>query len=337
MNKTYIIAEIGVNHNNNIKLAKKLVLIAKSTGCNAVKFQTFKAETLVKPGTKKVPYQKINKRDKEDHYRLIKNLELSEKHHVILKKFCKKKKIEFISTPYDIESAKYLNKLGVKVFKTASADLHDFELHSYLAKTKKPVIISTGMSSIKDVKKTISIYKKYSNKKYSLLHCTSNYPCSDKSVNLNAMTELKKYTKTVGYSDHTTGSLTSCLAVSLGGKIIEKHFTLNKKMKGPDHKASVDPMELKQLVDNIRKTEIILGSQNKSIQPEERNMLKISKKGLYFSRKLDQFSKISRKDLLNIRPANSFTSFDLSNFVGKKLKKKVSKYMPLKKNLFYEK
>ena len=153
MNKTYIIAEIGVNHNNNIKLAKKLVLIAKSTGCNAVKFQTFKAETLVKPGTKKVPYQKRNKKDKEDHYRLIKNLELSEKHHVILKKFCKKKKIEFISTPYDIESAKYLNKLGVKVFKTASADLHDFELHNYLAKTKKPVIISTGMSSIKDVKK----------------------------------------------------------------------------------------------------------------------------------------------------------------------------------------
>ena len=108
-------------------------------------------------------------------------------------------------------------------------------------------------------------------------------------------------------------------------------------MKGPDHKASVDPMELKQLVDNIRKTEIILGSQNKDIQPEERNMLKISKKGLYFSRKLDQFSKITRKDLLNIRPANSYTSFDLSNFVGKKLKKKVSKYMPLKKNLFYEK
>jgi|TARA_B100001063_G_C16751392_1_gene550473 sialic acid synthase SpsE len=334
MKKTFIIAEIGVNHNNSIKLAKKLIIEAKIAGCDAVKFQTFKASTLVRPNTKKVPYQKISAKDKEDHYQLIKKLELNEKDHFILKKFCSKKKIQFISTPYDVQSAKFLNKLKVNIFKTASADLHDFELHDYISKTKKHVIISTGMSTIKDIKKTLSIYKKNNSKNYSLLHCTSNYPCSYQSVNLNVLEELKKYSSVVGYSDHTLGSLTSCMAVGLGGQIIEKHFTLNKKMKGPDHKASADPKELKELVKNIRTTEKILGSRNKAIQLEERDMLNISKKGLYFAENLNSGTKLTRKHILNIRPANSLTSFDIKKFVGKKLKKNVLKFKPLNKRCF---
>ena len=337
MKKTFIIAEIGVNHNNNIKIAKKLIIEAKKAGCDAVKFQTFKASKLVRPKTKKVPYQKINEKDKEDHYDLIKKLELSRKNHLILKKFCEKKKIEFISTPYDVESAKFLNQIDINTFKTASADLYDFELHDYLSKTKKNVIISTGMSTIQDIKKTLSIYKKNSSNKYSLLHCTSNYPCSYKSVNLNALKELKKYSSVVGYSDHTIGSLTSCIAVGLGAQIIEKHFTLNKKMKGPDHKASADPKELRELVKNIRITEIILGSNEKKIQKEEKEMLKISKKGLYYSENLKSGVKITRKNILNIRPENKYTSFDLNQVLGKKLKKNVLKFQSLNKNQFYVK
>jgi N,N'-diacetyllegionaminate synthase len=334
MKKTFIIAEIGVNHNNSLKLAKKLIIEAKKAGCDAVKFQTFKAATLVRPNTKKVPYQKKNINDREDHYHLIKNLELKEKDHFILKKFCSLNKIEFISTPYDVQSAKFLSELGVNIFKTASADLYDFELHNYLSKTRKHVIISTGMSTIKDIKKTLSIYKKNNTKNYSLLHCTSNYPCSYKSVNLNVLEELKKYSSVVGYSDHTLGSLTSCVAVGLGGRIIEKHFTLNKKMKGPDHKASADPKELKELVKNIRTTEKILGSSKKAIQLEERDMLNISKKGLYFAENLNSGTKITRKHILNIRPANSLTSFDIKKFVGKKLTKNVLKFKPLNKSCF---
>lgn len=336
MNKTFIIAEIGVNHNNSIKLAKKLVDEAKSAGCDAVKFQTFKAEKLVKPNTRKVNYQKKNDNDKEDHYQMIQRLELSQKNHIILKKYCRHKNIIFLSTPYDVESARFLVKLGVKVFKTASADLHDFELHDYLAKAKKKVIISTGMSRLQDIKKTISIYKKYSNKKYSLLHCTSNYPCSYKSVNLNVLKELKKYSRTIGYSDHTLGSLTSCLAVSLGAVIIEKHFTLNKKMRGPDHKASASPQELKNLVNDIRKTELILGSRIKKIQDEEKEMLKISKKGLYFARNIEAQKCLRRKDILNIRPSNSLTSFDIKEIIGKRLKKRVFKYMSINKKILDE-
>ena len=336
MSKTFIIAEIGVNHNNNIELAKKLIDKAKTAGCDAVKFQTFKAKTLVKPNTEKVKYQKKNINDKEDHYQLLLKLELSNRHNVILKRYCEKKKIIFLSTPYDIESAKFLNTIGVKIFKTASADLHDFELHNYLAKTKKHVIISTGMSTFKDIKRTVSIYEKYSNNNFSLLHCTSNYPCSYMSVNLNVLKKLKKYSKKIGYSDHTIGSLTSCLAVSLGATIIEKHFTLNKKMVGPDHKASANPSDLINLVRNIRRTEIILGSENKQIQPEEKDMLKISKKGLYFSRNLKFGTKIKLQDILNLRPANSLTSFDFKQIVGKKVNRNVSKFMSISKKLLNE-
>jgi N,N'-diacetyllegionaminate synthase len=337
MNKTFIIAEIGVNHNNKIELAKKLIDKAKIAGCDAVKFQTFKAQTLVKPNTRKVKYQKNSINDKEDHYQLLLKLELSNQHHIILKRYCEKKKIIFLSTPYDIQSAKFLQTLGVKIFKTASADLHDFELHNYLAKTKKHVIISTGMSTFKDIERTVSIYKKYSNNNFSLLHCTSNYPCSYKSVNLNALKKLKKYSSKIGYSDHTVGSLTSCLAVSLGATIIEKHFTLNKKMVGPDHKASANPLDLIELVRNIRKTEIILGSGYKQIQAEEKEMLKISKKGLYFSRNLKSGTKITHQDILNLRPANSLTSFDFKKIIGKKVNRKVSKFMSIDKKLLNEK
>ena len=332
--RTFIIAEIGVNHNNSISLAKKLIEKAKFAGADAVKFQTFKADNLVLPGTRKVKYQLISTNDKEDHYQMIKKLELSYKDHKTLFNYCKKKKILFLSTPYDVESAKFLNKLGVKIFKTASADLIDFNLHNYLAKLKKPVIISTGMSLLEDVKKTLKIYKKYRNSNLTLLHCVSNYPCSLESINLNVLNTLKKLGFSVGYSDHSNDILIPSLAVSAGSKIIEKHFTINKNLKGPDHKASLNVTEFKEMVNQIRKTEIIMGEKLKKIQPEELEMSKISKKSLYFNKDKKKGTKIRIDDFVSLRPGLGINPFSMNRLIGKKLKNNVKKNQIVKYNFF---
>jgi N,N'-diacetyllegionaminate synthase len=334
-NSTFIIAEIGVNHNNNISLAKKLIRNAKLAGADAVKFQTFKAENLVIPGTRKVKYQLNSLNDDEDHYQMIKKLELSYEDHKTLFNYCKKIKIIFLSTPYDVKSAKFLNKLGLKIFKTASADLIDYSLHNYLAKLKKPVIISTGMSLKEDVEKTIQIYRKNKNFNIALLHCVSNYPCSLKSINLNVLNTLKKFGFIVGYSDHSNDVLIPCLAVSAGSRIIEKHFTLNKNLKGPDHKASLNTNELKKMISQIRKTELVMGSDVKKIQPEELEMSKISKKSLYFNKNKKKGSKVKNTDLISLRPGLGINPFSMHKIIGKKLKRDVKKNQIVKFNLIY--
>jgi len=327
--KTYVIAEIGVNHNNNIKIAKKLILAAKKAKADAVKFQTFKADDLATPKTPKVLYQKVTTNTKENHYQMLKKLELSEKSHKIIFNFCKKKKIEFISTPYYVNGAKFLKNLGVKIYKTASADLFDYRLHRYIAKTKKPSIISTGMSNLSDIERVLKIYKKYKNPNVAILHCVSNYPCKNESINLNAIKLMKKRfgnNYVYGYSDHSSSSLASVLSISLGSKIIEKHFTLNKNMKGPDHKASITPEELDNLIKKIRNSEKILGSYKKTIQKEEKEMSKISRKSLYFSKNLLAGTKLNESDIIELRPCKGLSTFELPKIVGKRLKKNVKKF-----------
>ena len=188
-NKTFVIAEIGVNHNGNIALAKQLIDKARQCGADAVKFQTFTADALVSPGTPKVTYQQQTTSDEETHYEMIKKLELSHQDHKILFNYCKQIEIEFISTPYDIQSAIFLNELGIKTYKTASADIVDLPLHEYLASTNKKVIIATGMASLAEVEEVLACYQDLS--KVALLHCVSNYPCSIESLNLRAITTLK--------------------------------------------------------------------------------------------------------------------------------------------------
>ena len=192
MSNLKIIAEIGVNHNSNKKIGKKLILEAKKAGANSVKFQTFKAKTLVLKNTPKVPYQINNKN--ESHYEMLEKLELSEQDHLYYLNICKKSKIEFISTPNTIEDAKLLCDLKIKTIKTSSADLIDHKLHEYLSKKDKNIIISTGMATLLEIEETLNIYKKNKNSKISLLHCVSNYPCSDNSLNMNNIVTLKKVT-----------------------------------------------------------------------------------------------------------------------------------------------
>tara|TARA_A100001011_G_scaffold397564_2_gene498994 strand:- start:189 stop:1208 length:1020 start_codon:yes stop_codon:yes gene_type:complete len=330
-NSCFIIAEIGVNHNNNMSLAKKLITEAKKTGADAVKFQTFKADTLALKKTPKVPYQKRSGSIKESHHLMLKKLELSKKDHFILKKFCEKEKIEFISTPYDINSARFLDNLGVKTFKVASADIVDHQLHEFLAKKKKKVIISTGMASMKEIKEVLQIYKSNKNNKFSLLHCVSNYPCSDKSLNLKNIITLNKIFKCkIGFSDHSVGNQAAIMSIGYGAHIIEKHFTLNKNMKGPDQLASSTPKEFRSLVKDVRRAENMRGSHLRKLQKEEIIMKKISRKSLIYNNNLLRNHILSENDISLIRPGTGILGNNFKYFVGKKLKKKVKKFEQIK-------
>lgn len=325
--KTYIIAEIGVNHNNNLNYAKKLISEAKKSGADAVKFQTFKASSLANLWTKKVRYQKKYLRDQETHYEMLKKLELSEENHLKLHRYAKKIKIDFLSTPYDVESAKFLKEiLRLNIFKIASADIIDYQLHKYLSQNASQVIISTGMSSVEEIAMALKIYTKKT--KITLMHCVSNYPCSYASINLNALKVLKKFGCTLGYSDHSIGNNSACLAVAMGAKVLEKHFTLNTKMPGPDHKVSLNPRGFKNFVQNIRLTELILGNFKKELQKEEMQMYRISRKTLYFSENLAKNTKITNNNLIALRPnkIDGLSPMMIPKIVGKKTKFKVKKF-----------
>jgi N,N'-diacetyllegionaminate synthase len=329
--KPYFIAEIGVNHNGNMQLAKKMILEAKKSGANAVKFQTFKASTLVTPNTPKVKYQKSTTNINESHYEMIKSLELSEKNHIILKNFCKIKKIDFLSTPYDLNSAKFLDKIGCNIFKTASADIVDLELHEYLAKKNKKVIISTGMSNYKEIETCLKLYRKYSNNKFILLHCVSNYPCSLKSLNMSVIPMMKKkYKCQIGYSDHSSGSSAAVTSYILGARVFEKHFTTNKNFKGPDHKASALPREFKEIVDRINETQKIMGRPVKVCQKEEFEMLKVSRKSLTINQDISKGTKVKKIHLSLKRPGTGIYYKDLKKIIGKKTKYNLKKNYQIK-------
>lgn len=331
LNKTFIIAEVGVNHNGDIFLAKKLVEAAKDAGADAVKFQTFTAATLVSPDTPKVRYQLSSTQPGESHFDMLKRLELSKHDYVVLANHCSKLGIEFISTPYDIESAKFLFEIGVKFFKTASADLVDLPLQRFIADTGIPTIIATGMASLGEVERVVNIYRERNNENFVLLHAVSNYPCSDESLNLLAMKTLARaFSIPIGFSDHSEGFLAAALAIALSAKVIEKHFTLDKGMQGPDHKASSTPAEFFDLVCNIRRAEVMLGSSRKLCQAEEREMANVSRKSLTLARDVLKGDKLESADIQLMRPGTGVDSSFIDQFIGKTVCKDLSKGHQLK-------
>lgn len=332
-----IIAEIGVNHNGDLNLAKKMIDSAKLSGADVVKFQTFNAEKLVSKDTPKVKYQFNNTSPKESHYEMLKRLELSHDDHFKLKKYCDDKKITFISTPYDIDSAKFLFDLNIDFFKTSSADLVDLPLQHWIAKSKKPSIISVGMSTMGEIKDTLDIYVKHKNKNIVLLHCVSNYPCSDKSINLNVMNTLQKtFMVPVGYSDHSIGNEAAILSIANGACVIEKHFTLDKNLPGPDHLASSDPNEFTNLVNSIRRSETILGSFTKQVQIEELEMAKVSRKSLFLNKSLKS-GEILKLEFLELRrPGTGLMSKEIKNIIGKKVNRDLNIGHKIRKSDFYE-
>ena len=316
---TYIIAEIGVNHNGRIDTAIQLIDEAKKAGANGVKFQTFTAESLVGNNVPKVKYQLSTTDHTETHFEMIKKLEFSRENHQKAFEHCKKSGIDFISTPYDIESANFLNKLGVQIFKIASADIVDLFLNRAISKFGKQVILSTGMCSLGEIEKAITCYDHFT--KLSLLQCTSNYPCSDQSINLLAMTTLKNtFGLPVGFSDHSEGNLASCLSVALGATIIEKHFTLDKSMQGPDHKASSTPEEFRSLVNEIRRSEVILGSPRKAVQAEETQMKSVSRKSLTLGEDVKKGQTVTLDNFVLKRPGTGLLAESVHLLLGHQFK-----------------
>jgi N,N'-diacetyllegionaminate synthase len=320
MDSVYIIAEIGVNHNGDTQLAKKMIDAAKEAGANAVKFQTFEAKRLALPDTPKVEYQ-LNATNSESHYEMLEMLELSQDDHLYLLDYCNTCRIDFISTPYDVVSAKFLNAIGVKCFKTASADLVDHSLHHYIASTGKSSIIATGMASLEEIEQVVKIYKKFNNNNIVLLHCVSNYPCSDHALNMRSMVTMRQcFDLPVGFSDHSDGAVAGIMSVAFGSKVIEKHFTLDRNMPGPDHKASSTPEEFSYLVKSIRRAETMMGRGYKFCQPEEREMALVSKKSIVLKRFLQAGSFLTEGDIEFKRPGAGISPVYAEEILGRVLK-----------------
>lgn len=323
MSNVFIIAEAGVNHNGDIEIAKKLVDKAVEAGADAVKFQTFKARNQVIKDAKKARYQIMAAKDKkESQLEMLQKLELSAEKHEILINYCKEKNIEFLSTPFDCESIKLLVHFGLKILKIPSGEITNYPYLCEIAKTKKDIIMSTGMSSLSEVEAAIQILKTHGSGKITLLHCNSEYPTSMKDVNLNAMLTLKeKFHLEVGYSDHTQGIEVPIAAVAMGASVIEKHFTLDKTMDGPDHKASLEPEELKQMVRAIRNIEAALGSGEKTPSESEIPNRDIVRKSIVASKKIKSGEIFSEDNLTTKRPGNGISPMMWEKVLGQVAKR----------------
>ena len=318
-NPTYIIAEIGSNHNKDKKIAKKMIDKAAEAGVDAVKFQTFKAETLY---SKKTP--KFSK-DKMKPYDLIKSIELPRQWQKELYQYATKKKLHFLSSPFDFEAVDELDKIGVLAFKVASFEITDLELLKHIAKKKKPVILSTGMASIEEIEEAIDVIRSQGNDNIVLLHCNSMYPSPIDIVNLNAINTMQSaFQIPIGFSDHTLGIHIPVAAVVSGARVIEKHITLDRKMKGPDHNFSIEPDELKQMVQNIRDVEKAMGTGVKEISKKEKEMYEKGRRSIIAAQDISKDTKITRSMLIVKRPGYGIKPKFIDIVVGKKAKKDIS-------------
>ena len=322
-NKVFIIAEAGVNHNGQVRLAKKLVDAAKRAGCDAVKFQIFKAEDLVLQTAKLADYQKKNKDNKaKNQYQLIKGLELSFDNFREIKHYCDERRIIFLATPFDYKSADLLEKLNVFSFKIPSGEVTNIPFLEYVARKKKPIILSTGMSNLYEVKEAVKTIYNAGNKNLILLHCVTEYPAPFKEVNLQVIHTMRKiFGLKVGYSDHTLGIEIPIAAVALGAEVIEKHLTLDRNLPGPDHKSSLEPDEFKKMVTAIRNVEQAMGDGIKRPMRSEMKSLSIVRRSLVSAQDLIKGQKITLKDLAIKRPGDGIPPRNLQKVLGLKVKK----------------
>ena len=316
MSRVYIIAEAGVNHNGSIELAKRLVRAAAEAGADAVKFQTFKADTLVSHDAPKADYQKQRTDAAESQYQMLKRLELSEEAHCELKTLCAELGIDFISTPFDVTDIPFLSSLGMPFFKVPSGAITDLPYLCAINECKKPVLLSTGMATEDEVAAALKLL---SDCKVTLLHCTTEYPCPYGDVNLKALQTLQtRFKLPVGYSDHTPGIEVSVAAVALGATVIEKHFTLDRKMEGPDHKASLEPAELKALVMSVRHiADALSGDGTKAPVEAERAIATVARKSIVARRDIAAGEVFSADNLATMRPGTGISPMRWDEVVGR--------------------
>ncbi len=322
MKKIYIIAEAGVNHNGSLELAKKMVAAAKAAGADAIKFQTFSAESLVTKGAKKAQYQKNTTDCGESQYDMLKKLELSYEDHCELKALCEASNIDFMSTPFDLPSLGLLEKLGVASYKIPSGEITNYPLLREIGRTGKKVILSSGMSSLKEVGEAVGTLRKWGSGEITVLHCNTEYPTPYEDVNLKAMEALKKELGTaVGYSDHTQGIEVPVAAAALGASVIEKHFTLDRNMEGPDHRASLEPGELQEMVRAVRNIEMALGNGKKEPSESEIKNIGIVRKSIVAKCEIQQGEVFTEENLTTKRPGTGISPMKWNEILGQKAKK----------------
>ena len=333
INRVLIIAEAGVNHNGDLNTAKELIDVAAKAGVDLVKFQTFKAEDIVSKVAKKARYQIDNMVESDDsQFEMLKKLELSESDHNSLIKYAKSKGLEFFSTAFDLKGLDYLNSLGFSLFKVPSGEITNYPYLKKLASLGKPVILSTGMSSLKEIEQAIEVLTsdKLTNKDITVLHCNTEYPTPMEDVNLKAMNTISSaFNVEIGYSDHTLGIEVPIAAVALGARVIEKHFTLDRNLPGPDHRASLEPDELKQMVNSIRNIEAaISGSGIKEPSSSEKRNIGIARKSLHTKYGLKKGSILKEDDLIPLRPGDGISPMEWEDILGKEL---LVDYLPFQK------
>ncbi|MDH1977199.1 N-acetylneuraminate synthase [Aliarcobacter butzleri] len=320
MKKVFIIAEAGVNHNGSIDFAKKLIDVAVEAGVDAVKFQTFKTELCISRDAKKADYQVNNTGNSiETQFEMVKKLELSEEMHDELISYCKSKNIMFLSTPFDHDSIELLNDLGVEIFKIPSGEITNLPYLRHIGKLNKKVILSTGMADIGEIEDALDVLINAGTKKENItvLHANTMYPTPMEDVNLKAMVTIgNSFDIAFGYSDHTLGIEVDIAAVAMGACCIEKHFTLDCKMEGPDHKASLEPDELKAMVKAIRNIELALGSSIKKPSKSEIPNMQIARKSIVAKMDIKKGDKLSEEKITIKRPGNGINPMRWDEIVG---------------------
>ncbi|MBF8984169.1 N-acetylneuraminate synthase [Lutibacter sp. B2] len=317
-NSVFIIAEAGVNHNGNINLAYQLIDKAIEAGADAIKFQTFKSNKVISKFAEKAEYQKVNTRNVESQLEMVRKLELPFEDFENLKKYCNRKNIIFLSTPFDIDSIKFLNKIGLEVFKIPSGEITNLPYLNEIGKLKKKVILSTGMSTLGEIEVALNILRENGTKEITILHCNTEYPTPMQDVNLRAMQTIKEAFKVeVGYSDHTLGIEVPIAAVAMGASIIEKHFTLDKEMEGPDHSASLELHELKEMVKAIRNIEKALGNGIKKPSESELKNIEIARKSIVAKCNIKKGEVFSEKNLTTKRPGKGISPMRWDEIIGK--------------------
>ncbi len=318
MKHVLIIAEAGVNHNGSMEMAKQLIEAAAIAGVDYVKFQTFKAEKLVTKDAKQAEYQQRNAKD-DSQYAMLKKLELSEAQHEELIAYCKEKGVKFLSTAFDMESVEYLHSLHLGLWKIPSGEITNYPYLKAIAQYGEPVILSTGMCEMEDVQNAVDVLCKHGMKKeqITVLHCNTEYPTPMQDVNLKAMQEIKDAIDVkVGYSDHTKGIEVPIAAVALGAEVIEKHFTLDRTLPGPDHKASLEPNELKAMVDAIRNIEQALGDGQKHVSASEEKNMAIARKSIVAAKDIKRGELLTEENLTTKRPGNGISPMRWEDVIG---------------------
>lgn len=318
MSGIFMIAEAGVNHNGDIEIAKQLVDEAAKAGADAVKFQTFKAEALVSKDAKKADYQLETTGQSESQYEMLKKLELTPDMHEQLIAYCREKQIMFLSTPFDIDSLHYLVQCGVEIIKVPSGEITNYPYLREVGRTGKRVIISSGMSTLEEVREAVGVLRDNGSTDITALHCNTEYPTPYRDVNLRAMLTMSdQLGVSVGYSDHTQGIEIPIAAAALGAVVIEKHFTLDRTMEGPDHKASLEPTELRAMIEAVRNIELALGDGVKTPSQSEKKNMEIVRKSIVAKWPIRAGERFTEDNLTTKRPGSGISPMRWNDVVGK--------------------